>query len=245
MGRFNSSAPSGQPITQGQVPSYGGTPYAGAGHNHFQQPNQMSQQQMMQAQQMQEAQRQWPTVFPKPIVGLDRDGTIIEDAGEYITHHSQVRYIPGSLEAIRMIRLKGHRSMILTNQGGIVKKLQTTDQVDAVHQGMMQDFGNAGIFSIDGLLYSTSSLKDDIYAKPNVGMFNRARDEQNINWKEGWYVGDKISDLKAADRVGARPILVLTGHGEKTLKELDTFANRDLKKKTKIYNNLLEFAQSL
>ena len=31
----------------------------------------------------------------------------------------------------------------------------------------------------------------------------------------------------------------------KTLKELETFANRDLKKKTKIYNNLLEFAQSL
>lgn len=245
MGRFNVDTAVAQPVPQGQVPSYGGSPYSGGGHNHFQQQNQMSQEQMMKAQQMQEMQRQWPKSFNKPIVGLDRDGTINEDLGEYITDHSQIRYIPGSLDAIRMIRLKGHRLMILTNQGGIYKKMQTTDQVDAVHQSMLQDFGNAGIFSIDGLYYSTSSLKDDLFAKPNPGMFNRARDEHKVVWKEGWYVGDKISDLKAADRVGARPILVLTGHGEKTLKELDTFANRDLKKKTKIYNNLLEFAQSL
>jgi D-glycero-D-manno-heptose 1,7-bisphosphate phosphatase len=229
----------------GQVPSYGGNPYSSSGNNYSQQQNQMSQEQMAKAQQMQNLQRQWPTIFPKPIVGLDRDGTIVEDIGEYITNHSQIKYISGSLDAIRMIRLKGHRLMILTNQGGIHKKLQTVEQVDAVHQGMMQDFGNAGIFSIDGLLYSTSSLKDDIYAKPNIGMFNRAKEENKINWKEGWYVGDKISDLKAADKVGSHPILVLTGHGEKTLKELETFANRDLKKKTKIYKNLLEFAQSL
>ena len=94
---------------------------------------------MMKMQQMQEMQKQWPTVFPNHIIGLDRDGTINEDIGEYITDHSQIRYIPGSLDAIRMIRLKGHRLMILTNQAGIHKKLQTTNQVDAVHQGIMSD----------------------------------------------------------------------------------------------------------
>lgn len=246
MGRFNTSVSSQQPqqFSQGQIPTYGGTPYSSGGHQHMHQnmPSPEEQQRMMM---MQEMQRTWPTAFPKPIVGLDRDGTIIEDVGNYITNHSQVKYIPGSLEAIRMIRLKGHRLMILTNQGGIAKGLQTTDQVDAVHNAMMNDFGAAGIFSIDGLLYSTSSLKDDVFAKPNIGMFNRARDEQRVNWKEGWYVGDKISDLKAAEKAGAKPILVLTGHGQKTLKDLETFANRDLKKRTKVYENLFEFAKAL
>ena len=187
----------------------------------------------------------WPIDFPNPVVGLDRDGTIIEDMGSYITDVNQVTPIEGSLDAIKKIRMKGHRLMILTNQAGITKGLQTTQQVDTVHNHLLNIFGNAGIRSIDGILYSTSNLKKDIYAKPNVGMFNKARDENKVNWKQGWYVGDKISDLKAADKVGAKPVLVLTGHGKETLEKLNTFANRELKKKTLVFNNLLEFADTL
>jgi D-glycero-D-manno-heptose 1,7-bisphosphate phosphatase len=180
-----------------------------------------------------------------PVVGLDRDGTIIKDIGEYITDPNQVVPIPGSLEAIKILRDKGHKLVILTNQGGIAKGLQTMQQVDKVNNHLMNVFGQNGISSIDGLYYSTSSTKDDIYAKPNIGMFNRAKDELKIDWKTGWYVGDKISDLKAADKAGSKPILVLTGHGKETLEKLNTYANRELKKKTLVFNNLLEFVNTL
>lgn len=188
----------------------------------------------------------WPTEFPKPVVGLDRDGTIIRDMGNYITSPSQVDPLPGALEAVRMIRLKGHKLMILTNQAGVSKGIQTQEQVDIVHNHLMQIFGQAGIFTIDGLLYSTTNLKEDIYAKPNIGMFNRAVEmNPSINWKQGWYVGDKISDLKAAEKAGSIPVLVRTGHGQETEEKLNTFANRDLKKKTLIFDNLLDFANTL
>lgn len=188
----------------------------------------------------------WPTVFPKAIVGLDRDGTIIRDMGNYITSPSQLEPLPGALEAVRMIRLKGHKLVIITNQAGISKGLQTQEQVDNVHNSLMQIFGQNGIFSIDGLFYSTSNLKEDIYAKPNIGMFNRAVEANpEINWKQGWYVGDKISDLKAAEKSGAVPVLVRTGHGMETEEKLNTFANRDLKKKTLVFDTLLDFANTL
>lgn len=180
-----------------------------------------------------------------PVVGLDRDGTIIKDIGDYITDPNQVVPIPGSLEAIKMLRDKGHRLVILTNQGGIAKGLQTTQQVEDVHTHLMNMFGQNGISSIDGLYYSTSSMKEDIFAKPNIGMFNRAKDELKVDWKKGWYVGDKISDLKAAEKAGSKPILVLTGHGKETLEKLNTYANRELKKKTLVFNNLLEFVNTL
>ena len=115
----------------------------------------------------------WPKVFPKSIVGLDRDGVINVDKGHYLTDPDDWEPIPGSLEAIRMIRLKGYKVVILTNQGGIIKKEQTHAQVDAIHQRMMEVFGNAGIYSIDGLFYSESSLKCDCFAKPNLGMLRR------------------------------------------------------------------------
>lgn len=183
--------------------------------------------------------------FNLPVIGLDRDGTIIEDLGKYLTDPSEIIPIPGSIEAIKKVREKGHRLVILTNQAGISKGIQTMQQVDSIHKSLLDIFGQNGITSIDGIYYATSNLKDDIYAKPNIGMFNRVKDELKIDWKKGWYVGDKITDLKAADKVGAKPVLVLTGHGKSTLEKLNTFANRDLKKKTLVFENLLEFVNSL
>ena len=187
----------------------------------------------------------WPKQFLKPVIGLERDGTILQDDEEFIFSPSQVRPLPNALEAIKMMRLKGYKVVILTNQSGISKGKLTQEQVDTVNNHMMKIFGEAGIFSIDGLYYATSDLKEDLFAKPNTGMFNRAKNELKIDWKKGWYVGDKISDLKAGFKAGAKPILVKTGQGNLTIEKLNTFANKELKEQTKIFNNLLEFANSL
>jgi D-glycero-D-manno-heptose 1,7-bisphosphate phosphatase len=178
-------------------------------------------------------------------IGLDRDGTINQDLGTYVIRPDQFVPIPGSLEAVALMRRKGYNITILTNQAGISKGLMTQEDVDAVHQYMLELLGKAGCSSIDGIYYSTSNLKEDIYAKPNVGMFKRAEKEQKLKFKGGAYVGDKISDLKAADKIHALPVLVRTGHGVETIEKLNTFANRSLKKKTQIFNNLWEFADSL
>jgi len=200
-------------------------------------------------QPQQELPSDWPTVFPKPIVGLDRDGVINLDKGHYITDPTDFEPYPESLAAIRMLRMKGYKVVILTNQGGITKGLQTKEQVDAVHQRMFEIFGTAGIFTIDGLFYSESSLKEDYYSKPNLGMFHRTEKEifgGKVRFKDkGFYVGDKMTDLKAAERIGATPILVRTGHGVATEKDLQKFSKEKLRKKTKVFENLLQFAQRL
>ena len=191
----------------------------------------------------------WPTVFPKSIVGLDRDGVINVDKGHYITDPADFEVYPESLAAIHKLRMKGYKVVILTNQGGITKGLQTHEQVEAVHQRMFQIFGQAGIYTIDGLFYSESSLKEDYYAKPNLGMFHRTEKEifgNKARFKQGgYYVGDKMSDLKAAARIGATPILVRTGHGVDTERELKKFSREKLRKKTKVFDNLFQFVERL
>ena len=200
-------------------------------------------------QPQQELPEGWPTVFPKAIVGLDRDGVINVDRGHYITDPADFEVYPESLAAIRQLRLKGYKVVILTNQGGITKGLQTHAQVEAVHQRMFEVFGQAGIATIDGLFYSESSLKEDYYAKPNLGMFHRAEKEifeGKARFKQGgFYVGDKVSDLKAAIRIGATPILVRTGHGVATEGELKKFSKEKIRKKTKVFDNLLQFVERL
>lgn len=180
----------------------------------------------------------------KITVGLDRDGTINEDVG-YIRDPNNFVPISKSLEAVAMLRAKGYNIVILTNQAGIMKGVLTQSDVESVNARMLEMLGKAGCSSIDGIYYSTTNLKEDIYAKPNVGMFKRAEKELGVKFKGGAFVGDKISDLKAADKIGAIPVLVKTGHGEDTLKELERYAHRDLKRKTMVFDNLWAFAETL
>jgi D-glycero-D-manno-heptose 1,7-bisphosphate phosphatase len=178
-------------------------------------------------------------------IGLGRDGVINQPLDRPISHPKYFIPIANSIEAISLIRNKGYNVVILSNQPGISQHLISTEQVDAVHQYMLELLGKAGCRSIDGIYYSTTNLKQDIYAKPNNGMFKRAEKELRLKFKSGAYVGDKISDLKVADKIGAIPVLVKTGDGNETIKKLNTFANRELKKKTQIFENLWEFANSL
>jgi len=182
-------------------------------------------------------------IAPRCVVGLDRDGVINVDRGTYTYRPDQFEPIQGSLEAVARIRRLGHKLAIITNQGGIEKGLYSINDVENLHQHMLNLFGDAGCPSIDAIYYSASSRKNDEWAKPNIGMFKRCEKEfPHIKFSKGFFVGDKISDLKAAHKTGARPILVRTGHGLETEKELNKFTYKQIKKRTKIFDTLLDFA---
>jgi D-glycero-D-manno-heptose 1,7-bisphosphate phosphatase len=182
-------------------------------------------------------------IAPKCVIGLDRDGVINVDRGTYTWKIEDFEPIKGSLEAVAKLRRLGHKIVIITNQAGIGKGLYTESDVERVHDYMFKLLGEAGCASIDGLYYSTTNHREDIFAKPNIGMFKKCEEDNKfIKFKHGYYVGDKISDLKAAFRAGAIPVLVKTGHGEETIKELNKYANQKIKKKTIIFDNLASFA---
>jgi len=182
----------------------------------------------------------------KCVVGLDRDGVINEDLGTYVTSPDGFKPIPGSLEAMAELRRKGYKIVVITDQGGIAKGIMTQEDVDKVHDRMFEMLGQAGCLTIDALYYSASSDKRDPFAKPNTGMFKRCEKEHpHIKFKEGYYVGDKIKDLKAAVNVGAKPVLVRTGYGSETEKELEKWTYRELKRRTIIFDTLADFINTL
>ena len=182
----------------------------------------------------------------KCVVGLDRDGVINRDLGTYCYKVEDFDPIPGSLEAIADLRRKGYKISVITDQGGIEKGLYTQQDVDTVHEHMLKLLGEAGCFSIDGIYYSASSRKEDPFAKPNTGMFKKCEaDDKEIKFKQGYYVGDKMKDLKAAMNIGAKPVLVRTGYGLETEKELQKFTYRKIKQRTIIFDNLAQFVESL
>jgi len=182
----------------------------------------------------------------KIVIGLDRDGTINKDLGTYVTKPEDFEPIPGSLEAITTLKTLQYQVVIITNQGGIEKGIMTESDVSLVHDRMFELLGRVGCKYIDALYFSSSNRKDDKYAKPNTGMFKRCEKEYtNIKFSTGYYVGDKISDLKVAVKLGAKPILVRTGYGTETEKLLNRFTYKNIKSKTKVFDNLASFVHSL
>lgn len=180
------------------------------------------------------------------VIGLDRDGVINRDLGTYCYEVEKFEPIEGSIEAIANLRRKGFKIVIITDQGGIEKGIYTQEDVDKVHQYMLDLLGQAGCYSIDAIYYSASSRKDDPFAKPNVGMFKKCEKEiPDIKFSKGYYVGDKMKDLKAAMKMGAIPILVRTGYGLETEKELKKFTYRDIRRQVKIYDSLSDFVEEL
>ena len=139
----------------------------------------------------------------KIFIGLDHDGVINTDPQDIIAHIPRdFEPIPGSLESIANLRHQGYGIVIITNQGGIAKGQMSIEDVESVNNYMLDLLGKAGCTDIDGIYFSETSEKNDPYAKPNAGMFKIAQKEiAGLRWSNGFYVGDKMSDLKVLMKV--------------------------------------------
>jgi len=187
----------------------------------------------------------FPLTFEKYTIGLDRDGILNEENGVI---NSPEKFIPivNAMRAVAIIRSLGHKVCVLFDQPLISQKKITIQEVETINQHMLNLLGQAGCTSIDGIYYSTSNKKEDIYAKPKLGLFQHAEATiQGVKFKDGVYVGDSIEDLLMADRAGATPVLILSGNGKRTLEKLKSPVYMMLRPKVKTFETLLDFAISL
>jgi D-glycero-D-manno-heptose 1,7-bisphosphate phosphatase len=153
------------------------------------------------------------------LVILDRDGVINFDSVQYIKSPAEWKPIPGSLEAIAKLNQAGYRVVVATNQSGIGRGLFDMDMLNAIH-GKMHRAAQAVGARIDAVFYCPHAADSACDCrKPKPGMFERIASCYNIDLAGTPSVGDSLRDLQAAVAVGGKPLLVLTGKGEKTKAE--------------------------
>lgn len=170
------------------------------------------------------------------LVILDRDGTINEDRDDYIKSPAEWKPIPGSLEAIARLTQAGHRVVLATNQSGIGRGLFDTAALNAIHEALQRAVQQAG-GRIDAIFFCPHADAAGCECrKPRPGMLLEIGRRLNVPLEGVPMVGDALRDLQAAAAAGARPVLVLTGKGEKTR------AAGGLPPGTEIYPDLAAFA---
>jgi len=156
-------------------------------------------------------------------VFLDRDGTINEDPDGYICHPNQFHLFPFTAQAIRIFNALALKTIVVTNQSGIARGLFTAEQVDNLHNYMLQTLAKEDAH-IDLVLYSPYFAGgstppyniDHPSRKPGPGMFFQALKHFPISAKHSYMIGDKPEDIEFGKTNGLTTFLVKTGMGSKS-----------------------------
>lgn len=168
------------------------------------------------------------------LIILDRDGVINFDSDQFIKHPDEWKPIPGSLEAIARLTREGWRVVVATNQSGLARGLLEMATLNAIHAKMHKAVMVAG-GRIEAVFYCPHSAEMECECrKPKWGMFVEISIRYASDLRDVPVVGDSLRDLSAAAAMGAKPILVKSGKGIKTL------AAGGLPTGTMVYENLAD-----
>lgn len=153
---------------------------------------------------------------------LDRDGTLIEEAG-YLDRLERLAFYPYSIDAVRLLNQAGLAVVVTTNQSGVARGLVEESFVREAHDHIAGRLG-AGGAHVDGYYYCPHHPQgvveqyrmDCECRKPAPGMLRRAARDLDLDLARSYVVGDRWHDLQAGSSDGARGVLVRTGYGRIT-----------------------------
>src|SRR6476620_11542449 len=113
-------------------------------------------------------------------VFLDRDGTLVEEAG-YLDRLERLVFFPYSVDAIRLLNRANFAVVIVTNQAGIARGIFKESFVAEAHRHITERLA-AGKARIDGFYYCTHHPEAVVEEfrrtcdcrKPQPGLLKRA-----------------------------------------------------------------------
>ncbi|MEP6602423.1 MAG: HAD family hydrolase [Spartobacteria bacterium] len=158
-------------------------------------------------------------------VFLDRDGTLMRDV-DYCGNPEDVDLIDGVPEALRKLKARGYKLIVITNQSGIGRGFFDANQYRKVEAELARQIGE-GV--IDATYYCPHRPEDDCKCrKPSPQMILDAARDHDVDLARSFFVGDKDSDLNCGRNAGLKTVLVQIGYGKDADESLADFIAADL-----------------
>ncbi len=163
---------------------------------------------------------------------LDRDGVVINYV-PYLSKVEQVELPLGAGEALKQWQNAGYLLILITNQAGVGRGYYTLEDVNKVHDYIIDEYGKFGVTFDDIFLCPHHPQNNCLCRKPSPKMLIDASKKHGISLSQSFFVGDAPSDVESAINAECQPILVLTGRGQETLQKITEYT-----KKVEIFDSL-------
>lgn len=147
---------------------------------------------------------------PKKVIFLDRDGVINKKPpkANYIKTWDEFNFLPGSIEAIKILNSLGYKIYVISNQSGIARGILSERDFKIIHKKMQQELKRQRA-KIDGIYYCPHGWDDGCRCrKPNPGLLYAASKDHFIDLTKALFIGDDKRDKQAGDTAGCPTILV-------------------------------------
>jgi D-glycero-D-manno-heptose 1,7-bisphosphate phosphatase len=152
-----------------------------------------------------------------PALFLDRDGVINQELG-FLSRPDQVVWMDGIFELCATARDIGYKLVVVTNQSGIGRNLYTEAEFQSLMAWMRSEFAARNVpldaayhcpyHPVHGLGEYQREHPD---RKPGPGMLLRAAHDLGLDLSRSVLIGDRCSDIAAANAAGLRQAYLLAG----------------------------------
>ena len=152
---------------------------------------------------------------------LDRDGVINKDINN-LYKVKDFQFIDGIFDSCIYFQKLGFKIIVVTNQSGISRNYFSEKEYKNLTNWMLNEFRKNGIKILDVFHCPHLPNSNCSCRKPMPGMFIDAKKKYNIDMENSWLIGDKETDIIAANSSGiSNTILVKSNH---KINELDSKA---------------------
>ena len=147
----------------------------------------------------------------KRVLFIDRDGTIIVEPPEdyQVDSLEKLAFLPNSITRLRQLAENTDFVLVMvTNQDGLGTKSFPEKDFWPVQNFIINTLENEGIYFKEILIDRTFPDENANTRKPNIGLIEKYLVDKNINIDESFVIGDRITDLKFAQNIGCKGILI-------------------------------------
>ncbi len=141
---------------------------------------------------------------------LDRDGIINVEIGDYIKRFEDFTLIQQLGESLKILKESGFILVVITNQGGLAKKLYDEQELDKMHEYLINEMKKFDVH-FEEIYYCPHHPDYNgkcLCRKPGSLLVEKAIARFNIDASKSYFIGDKQRDIDAGNAVGVKGILV-------------------------------------
>ena len=145
------------------------------------------------------------------VLFIDRDGTLIEEPDDFqVDSVDKVRLVKGVIPALLELAQHGYRFVMVSNQDGLGTASHPQEQFAAAHDHTLQLFMSQGV-NFDEIFICPHMPRDNCDCrKPRTGLLTRYLTATDIELSYSAVIGDRMTDMEFAERIGVRGLLVNT-----------------------------------